>query len=81
MPFEILENISLYCVISLAYFRLLVFNLQLIRILYSERIRYFCFVTVVLAKINVLLLRVFGSRFRPQAKIEKFKIDRNESET
>ena len=30
MPSEILENISLYCVISLANFRLL-FNLQLIR--------------------------------------------------
>ena len=30
MPSEILENISLYCLISLAYFRLL-FNLSLIR--------------------------------------------------
>ena len=31
MPSEILENISLYCLISLAYFRLLFGNLSLIR--------------------------------------------------
>ena len=56
MPSEILENIFLYCVISLANFDLL--------FLYNERIRFFCFVTVVLAKIatsdlfNSILQRV-----------------------
>ena len=44
---EILEKyISLYCLISLAYFRVL------FKILYNKRIRYFYFVTVVLAKIT-----------------------------
>ena len=47
VPFEILENISLYCLISLANFCLL-FNLSLIR----SPFRYFYFVMVVLAKIT-----------------------------
>ena len=50
MPSEILENISLYCLISLANFSSII---QLIadQILYNKRIRYFYFVTVVLAKL------------------------------